>query len=283
MSADAARAKGITATRRNRARRPRDSPAMNRDQLRALFDLTGRVAIITGGTRGIGRSIAEGFVAAGAGVTVASRKPDACAETERALRLMGGEAIGVSTHVGDLDGLRALVERTVEVFGRVDIVVNNAATPLREDLGNFTPEAYAKSMDVNLRGPVFLVQEALPHLEKSPSAAVINVISAGAFLHAPFLATYAAAKAALYSFTRSMAAEFAPLGIRVNALAPGSVKTDMMRKNTLEAQEQMANASLQRRAAHPDEMVGPALFLASDAGSFVTGQVLIADGGLVPR
>jgi NAD(P)-dependent dehydrogenase (short-subunit alcohol dehydrogenase family) len=256
---------------------------MNRNQLETLFDLTGRVAIVTGGTKGIGRAIAEGFVAAGARVAVASRKPEACTETEQALRASGGEAIGVPTHLGDLDALRALVERTVAELGRLDIVVNNAATPLREDLGHFTPEAYAKSMDVNLRGPVFLVQEALPYLQDSPSAAVINVISAGAFLHAPFLATYAATKAALYSFTRSMAAEFAPLGVRVNALAPGSVDTDMMRKNTPEAQEQMANASLQRRAAHPDEMVGPALFLASDAASFVTGQVLIADGGLVPH
>jgi NAD(P)-dependent dehydrogenase (short-subunit alcohol dehydrogenase family) len=255
---------------------------VDRDNLRALFDLTGRVAIVTGGTRGIGRSIAEGFVAAGARVAVASRKADACADTERALRAMDGEAIGVPTHLGELDALRVLVDRTVDTFGRIDIVVNNAATPLREDLGHFTPEAYAKSMDVNLRGPVFLVQEALPHLRASPSAAVVNVISAGAFLHAPFLATYAATKAALLSFTRSMAAEFAPLGVRVNALAPGSVDTDMMRKNTPEAQESMANSSLQRRAAHPDEMVGPAVFLASDAASFVTGQVVIADGGLVP-
>jgi NAD(P)-dependent dehydrogenase (short-subunit alcohol dehydrogenase family) len=256
---------------------------MDREGLSKLFDLTDRAAIVTGGTRGIGRSIAEGFVAAGARVAVASRKADACAETERSLRALGGEAIGVPTHVGDLDTLHALVERTVDAFGRLDILVNNAATPLREELGHFTPEAYAKSMDVNLRGPVFLVQEALPHLEKSPSAAVINVITAGAFLHSPFVATYAAGKAALSSFTRSMAAEFAPLGIRVNALAPGSVDTDMMRKNTAEAQEAMANASLQRRAAHPDEMVGPAVFLASDAASFVTGQVLIADGGLVPH
>jgi NAD(P)-dependent dehydrogenase (short-subunit alcohol dehydrogenase family) len=212
---------------------------------------------------------------------VASRKADACAETERQLRATGGDAIGIPTHLGDLAALHALVERTVDEFGRLDIVVNNAATALREDLGHFTPEAYAKSMDVNLRGPVFLVQEALPHLEKSPSAAVVNVLSAGAFLFSPFQSTYAAAKAALHSFTRSMAAEFAPLGIRVNALAPGSVDTDMMRKNTIEAQERMAKASFQRRAAHPDEMVGPALFLASDAASFVTGQVLIADGGLV--
>src|SRR5205807_1405989 len=104
---------------------------------------------------------------------------------------------------------------------------------------------------------------------------IVNVISAGAFLFSPFTATYAAGKAALYSFTRAWASEFAPRGIRVNALAPGSVDTDMMRKNSAEAQERMANASVMRRTAHPDEMIGPALFLASDASSFVTGQVLI--------
>ena len=256
---------------------------MNREQLRSLFDLTDRVAIVTGGTRGIGRSIAEGFVAAGAKVAVASRKADACAETERARVARGGEAIGVPTHMGDLDALHDLVARTTERFGRLDILVNNAATALREDLGDFTLDAYNKSMDVNLRGPVFLVQEALPHLEKSPSPSIINVLSAGAFLFASFQATYAAAKAALYSFTRAWAAEFAPRGIRVNALAPGTVDTDMVRNNPAEVQESMAAASLQRRAAHPDEMIGPALFLASDASSFVTGQVLIADGGLVPH
>jgi len=256
---------------------------MDRDQLRRLFDLTGRVAIVTGGTRGIGRSIAEGFVAAGAKVVVASRKPEACAETERHLVALGGEALGVPTHLGELAALRPLVERTVERFGRLDIVVNNAANALRQDLGQFTPEAWDKSLAVNLRGPVFLVQEALPWLEKSPCAAVVNVISAGAFLFSPFQAIYGAAKAALMSFTRSMAADFAPRGIRVNALAPGTVDTDMVRNNPPEMQAMMAAASFMKRAAHPDEMVGPALFLASDAASFVTGQVVIADGGLTPH
>jgi NAD(P)-dependent dehydrogenase (short-subunit alcohol dehydrogenase family) len=256
---------------------------MDRDRLRTLFDLTGRVAIVTGGTRGIGRAIAEGFVAAGARVVVASRKPEACAETERHLTALGGEALGVPTHLGELAALRPLVERTVSRFGRLDIVVNNAANALRQDLGHFTPEAWDKSLAVNLRGPVFLVQEALPWLEKSPCAAVVNVISAGAFLFSPFQAIYGAAKAALMSFTRSMAADFAPRRIRVNALAPGTVDTDMVRNNPPEMQAMMANASFMKRAAHPDEMVGPALFLASDASSFVTGQVVIADGGLTPH
>ena len=137
---------------------------------------------------------------------------------------------------------------------------------------------------MNLRGPVFLVQAALPHLERSEHAAIVNVISAGAFLFSANVAMYAAAKAALMSFTRSMAADFAPRGIRVNALAPGTVDTDMVRANTPGGRRRsMANASFMRRAASPDEMVGPVLYLASDASSFMTGQVLLVDGGLVPH
>lgn len=256
---------------------------MNREQVARLFDLSGRVALVTGGTRGIGRAIAEGFVAAGAKVVVASRKAEACAETERHLVSLGGEALGVPTQMGDLAALRRLVQKAADRFGRLDIVVNNAATALAQPLGQFTPEAWDKVYAVDLRGPVFLVQEALPWLEKSPCASVVNVISAGAFLFSTFSSMYAGAKAALMSFTRSMAAEFAPRGIRVNALAPGTVDTDMVRNNTPEAQAMMAAASFMKRAAHADEMVGPALFLASDAASFVTGQVLIADGGLTPR
>jgi NAD(P)-dependent dehydrogenase (short-subunit alcohol dehydrogenase family) len=150
-------------------------------------------------------------------------------------------------------------------------------------VGEFTVDAWSKVYDVNLRGPVFLVQEALPHLEASPGASIVNVISAGAFLFSVPTAMYSGAKAALMSLTRSMAGAFAGRGIRVNALAPGSVDTDMMRNNAPEAVERMGNASLMRRIASPAEMVGPALFLASDASSFMTGQVLLVDGGLAPR
>ena len=256
---------------------------MDKGKLAELFDLHGRVAIVTGGTRGIGRAIAEGFVCAGARVVVASRKADACAETEAHLRELGGEAVAVPTHMGELDALQSLVARTVDEFGGIDIVVNNAANALAQPIGQFTPEAWQKSFDVNLRGPVFLVQAALPYLERSEHASVINVISAGAFLFSANVAMYGAGKAALMSFTRSMAADFAPRGIRVNALAPGTVDTDMVRANPPEAQASMANASPMRRAASTDEMVGPAIYLASDASSFMTGQVLLVDGGLVPH
>jgi NAD(P)-dependent dehydrogenase (short-subunit alcohol dehydrogenase family) len=255
---------------------------MDLQRISTLFGLEGRVAIVTGGSRGIGRAIAEGFVDAGAAVVVASRKQDAVNETAKALQARGGKALGVAAHMGELDDVRRLVDATVDAFGRIDVIVNNAATAVTMPLGSLTPEAWSKVYDVNLRGPVFLVEAALPHLAKSPSASVINVISAGAFLASPGVAMYAAAKAALLSFTRSMAADFASRGIRVNALAPGTVDTDMVRNNTEEAQQRMAAASWQGRMAAPEEMVGPAVFLASDAGSFVTGQVVVADGGLVP-
>ncbi|MGA2932390.1 MAG: SDR family oxidoreductase [Acidimicrobiales bacterium] len=256
---------------------------MDRDALQQLFDMSGRVVVVTGGTRGIGLALAEGYIAAGATVVVASRKAEACADAEKHLRSLGGEALGVPTHLGRLEDLDALVARTVETFGGVDVVVNNAANALSQPLAEQTPEAWTKSFDVNLRGPVFLVQKALPHLIASPHAAVLNVVSVGAFIFSPFVSMYAAGKAAMMSFTRSMASEFAPHGIRVNALAPGSVDTDMTRANPPEFQASMANACLQKRIAEPEEMVGPALLLTSDAGSFITGQVLIADGGMAPH
>ena len=134
-----------------------------------------------------------------------------------------------------------------------------------------------------MRGPVFLVQHALPRLKESPHAAILNMVSTGAFQFAPVVSMYAAGKAALLSFTRSMAAAYVSFGIRVNALAPGPVDTDMMRNNPQEAVDYMVGGTLMKRLASPDEMVGAALLLTSDAGSYITGQVIIADGGGTPR
>jgi NAD(P)-dependent dehydrogenase (short-subunit alcohol dehydrogenase family) len=247
----------------------------------SLFDLTGRTAVITGGTRGIGRAIAEGFILAGANVVVASRKADACASTERALSDMGGQALGVPTHLGDLGQLTSLIDRSVDRFGGIDILVNNAANGLAMPIESITVDAWNKSFDVNLRGPVFLANAALPHLTASSHAAILNVISVGGVSHAPTQAMYAAAKAALLTFTRNTAAEWASYGVRVNALAPGTVLTDMLRGLGEDGVARVANISFQKRVARPDEMVGPALFLCSDAASYVTGQMLVADGGYV--
>ena len=253
---------------------------MNRSTLQAQFDLTGRTAIVTGGTRGIGLAIAEGLAGLGANVAVASRKAEACARATERLQSLGAAAVGVPTHLGDLTAINVLVDTTLAQFGGIDIIVNNAANPLAQNLGEFTPEAWQKSFAVNLQGPVFLVQAALPHLRTSAHAAILNVVSAGAFIFSPMVSMYSAAKAAMVSFTRSMAAEFASDRIRVNALAPGSVDTDMVRKNPPEFITAMATSALMQRIATPEEMVPPAMLLVSDAGSFITGQTLIVDGGM---
>jgi NAD(P)-dependent dehydrogenase (short-subunit alcohol dehydrogenase family) len=256
---------------------------VDRTAFDALFDMTDRTVIVTGGTRGIGLALAEGFVLAGARVVVASRKADACEAAARHLRELGGQAIGVPAHAGNLEDLDTLVNAAVAEFGGVDVVVNNAANALAQPLGEMTADALAKSHEVNVRGPVFLVQAALPHLRRSAHAAVLNVVSVGAFHFSPALSIYAAAKAAMMSFTRSMAAEFADDGIRVNAIAPGPVDTDMMRANPQEAIDRMVGNTLVKRLATPDEMVGAALLLCSDAGSYLTGTVVIVDGGGTPR
>jgi NAD(P)-dependent dehydrogenase (short-subunit alcohol dehydrogenase family) len=256
---------------------------VDRTSFDRLFDMSDRTVIVTGGTRGIGLALAEGFLLAGARVVVASRKPDACEEAAQHLRRLGGQAIGVPTHLGEVDALEVLVGKTVDEFGGVDVVVNNAANALAQPIGEMTSAALTKSYDVNLRGPVFLVQAALPHLKASANASVINMVSVGAFNFAPSLSIYASGKAALMSFTRSMAAEFAPIGVRVNAIAPGPVDTDMMRKNPQQAIDAMVGGTLMKRLASADEMVGAALLLASDAGSYMTGTVIIVDGGGTPR
>jgi NAD(P)-dependent dehydrogenase (short-subunit alcohol dehydrogenase family) len=256
---------------------------MDRNAFDRLFDMTGRTVLVTGGSRGIGLALAEGFVLAGANVVVASRKADACEEAAKHLRGLGGQAIGVPAHAGRVEDLDTLVDRTVAEFGALDVLVNNAANALAQPLGEMTVDAWTKSNDVNVRGPVFLAQKALPHLKASKHAAVLNMVSVGAFNFAPSLSIYAAGKAAMMSFTRSMAAEFVGDGIRVNAIAPGPVDTDMMRNNPQQAIDHMIGGTLMKRLATPDEMVGAALLLCSDAGSYITGTVVIVDGGGTPR
>ncbi len=241
---------------------------MDAEKLKNLFDLSGRTAIITGGTRGIGFALAQGHLAAGANVVVTGRTAERCEAAREQLETDAtGRVVAIAAHMGDLNQVKKLVQQTVSTFGGIDIVVNNAATSLLQPFGDITPEAWQKSLSVNLTGPLFLVQEALPHLATSGHAAVLNLISPAAFIFAGSMPLYAAGKGALLALTRSMAAAFATHGIRVNALAPGPVDTQMMRNNPPEFIEATANETLLRRLADPDEMVGPAVLLTSDAGS----------------
>lgn len=249
----------------------------------ASFDLTDRVAIVTGGSRGLGRAIAEGFAAAGATVVVASRKADACDEVVDAIRRSGGRALSVPTHVGRPEQVQALVDRVVEELGGIDIVVNNAANPLGGPVAEIEPSAFDAAFRTNVQGPMLLSAAALPHLQASGRGSVINVITVGAFAGAEYLGLYTASKAALWNLTRTMAKEWGPLGVRVNAIAPGPFDTDMMAPtfDVPEFHERIVDATILRRIAEPVEVVGPALLLAADAGSYMTGSCIVVDGGTV--
>jgi NADP-dependent 3-hydroxy acid dehydrogenase YdfG len=178
------------------------------------FDLTGRTAIVTGGSRGLGRAIALGYAAAGARVVVASRKADACEAVADEIRTAGGEALAVATHVGRSGDIDALVAATVEWSGGIDIVVNNAANPLGGSLADVTPLAFEKAYGVNVLGPLLLCQAALGALTHSDHASIINVITVGAFRGGEQLGLYCSSKAALWNLTGIMAKEWAPRRIR---------------------------------------------------------------------
>ena len=251
---------------------------MQQPDLGQSLSLAGKVAIVTGGSRGIGRAIAMGYAAQGASVVISSRKPEGCDSVVAEIADAGGKAVAVPAHLGKLDDIDALVAATAETFGGIDIIVNNAANPLMLGVGNLTEDAWSKALDTNLRGPVFLVQAALRYLEDG-GGSVINMLSNAAFMYSPHHLLYPVAKAGLEAATRSMAAQLAPSDIRVNAMVPGTVDTDMVRGMPKEFQESAAKASLLARAADPTELVAMAVLLASPAGSFMTGHTYFVDGG----
>jgi NAD(P)-dependent dehydrogenase (short-subunit alcohol dehydrogenase family) len=256
---------------------------MDRTQLQHLFDMTGRVAVVTGGTRGIGRAIAEGYIAAGASVAVVSRNEQDCKDTAEHLRSLGspgGEAIGFAADMGNLDDVRTIVDRTVSELGGLDVLVNNAGVGPFHTIGEFKVEEWQHVFDVNVKGPVFLIEEALPHLRKSGRGAILNILSIAAFVDSSVFPIYASSKAALFAHTRSAAAALGQDGIRVNAIAPGPFDTELLRSQTPDPNA-VGGMTILKRVAAPDEIVGPALMLTSDAGSFMTGQVLMVDGGFV--
>jgi len=244
------------------------------------LDATGKVAVVTGGSKGLGREMALGFAEAGADVVVASRKLEPCEAVAAEVRALGRRALAVSCHVGDWDQCGALVDAAVAEFGRIDVLVNNAGiAPVPPSLLDVTSELFDKTIAVNLKGPLRLTALAAEHMPRG--GAVINVSSKASLHPSSFTVVYAAAKAGLNALTRAAAQEYGPRGIRVNAIVCGTFHTDSLHASlpSDEAQAQMASGVALGRIASADEIVGTALYLASDASSYLTGELILLDGG----
>jgi NAD(P)-dependent dehydrogenase (short-subunit alcohol dehydrogenase family) len=221
-----------------------------------------------------------GFAAAGADVVVSSRKLDECEKVATEVRALGRRALAVSCHVGDWAQCAALVDAAVAEFGRIDVLVNNAGiAPVPPSLLGITEDLYQKTMDVNFKGPLRLTALAAEHM--APGSAVINISSKASLRPSPFTVVYAAAKAAQNALTKAAAQELGPRGIRVNSIVCGTFHTDSFHKSapTEQAKQYVAKNLSLGRVADADEIVGTALYLATDASSYLTGELLVLDGG----
>ena len=246
------------------------------------FDLTGKVAVVTGGSRGLGREMCLAFAEHGASIVVASRKEDACvALTDEITSAPGREAIGVGCHVGRWDDCNRLVDLAYERFGRVDVLVNNAGmSPLYPSLDAVSEELFDKVVGVNMKGPFRLATLAGTHMRDSGhGGSIINVSSIAAVEPSPAELPYGMAKAGLNALTLGLSRAFGPT-VRVNTIMPGPFLTDISKAWDLEAFARTAMATIPlQRGGEPHEIVGAALYLASDASSYTTGAILKVDGG----
>jgi NAD(P)-dependent dehydrogenase (short-subunit alcohol dehydrogenase family) len=244
------------------------------------FRLDGKVAVITGASKGLGRAMALAFGRSGADVVVSSRRAAACEEVAGEIRSLGRRALAVACHVGAWTDCENLVATTLSRLGRIDILVNNAGiAPVPPSLLGVTEELFYKTVDVNLKGPLRLT--ALAANSMSAGGTIINISSKAATSPSPSTVVYSAAKAGLNALTVAAAAEFGPRGIRVNAIVCGPFRTDSLNKAipTSAAGEAVVSRTALRRIATPAEIVGAALYLASDASSYMTGALMALDGG----
>jgi len=251
-----------------------------------LFDLSGKVAVITGSTKGIGKAIAEQMAFHGANVVISSRKADACEavtnELNEALGEGRGKAISIPCHIGHKDQIENLVSETRRRLGKIDVLVCNAAVnPFYGSMLDIPDSAFEKILDSNIKSNHWLCQMVLPEMVERRDGVVLIISSVGGKNGSAVLGTYGISKAADMQLARNIATEFGPHNIRANAIAPGLIRTDFARAlwedpDTLKAAT--ANAAL-RRIGEPEEIGGLAAFLASRAGSFITGQTIVADGG----
>lgn len=247
-----------------------------------LFDLSNKVALVTGASRGIGESIARTLAAYGAHVIVSSRKIEGCEAVAESIRSAGGSAEAIACHVGEMDQIEEIFRKIEDSHGRLDILVNNAATnphfgPIEDtDVG-----AFQKTVDVNIRGYFFMSAQGVKLMKKGGAGAIVNVASVNGVVPGHFQGIYSITKAAVISMTQAFAKELGQQGIRVNALLPGLTDTKFASAlTTNEAVKKQAMAHIpMHRVAEPDEMAGAVLYLVSDASSYTTGACLNVDGG----
>ncbi|HUR41945.1 MAG TPA: SDR family oxidoreductase [Verrucomicrobiae bacterium] len=249
-----------------------------------MFDLTGKVALVTGASRGIGESIARTLAAHGAHVIVSSRKPEDCEKVVAAIKSAGGKAEARGCHIGDMDQVHSIFRDIEAAHGRLDILVNNAATNpyfgpiLDTDLG-----AFQKVVDVNIRGYFFMSAQGAKLMAKNGGGAIVNVASIGGIVPGAFMGIYSISKAAVISMTKAFAQELGAQKIRVNALCPGLTATKFA--GALVTNDKIRGEAEKRialhRVAQPDEMAGAVLYLCSPAASYTTGTAMVVDGGML--
>ena len=245
------------------------------------IDMTGKVAVVNGASRGIGEAIARGLAACGAELVLTSRRQESVQKVADEIVAAGGKAVARACHAGHLDEIDALFEYIKDEFGRLDILINNAATnPYYGPATDLTPKAFDKTVDINLKGPYFMLSGAVPLMVQSGGGSVVNVASIAALISLPGQAVYSMTKAGLISITKSFAKEYGQQGIRVNAILPGVVETQL-------ASALIEDPGVQKwlsrlpvgRAAQPQEMVAGVLYLVSDQAAYTTGTTLVMDGG----
>jgi len=247
------------------------------------FDLTGKVAIVTGSSRGIGRASAELLARLGAKVVISSRKADACKEVAEGIKRAGGDAHVIACNISRHDEVKALIAGATKHYGKIDILVCNAAVnPYYGPLLDITDEAFDKIMGSNVKSNLWLCALAIPQMAERGKGSVVIISSIGGLRGSTVIGAYGISKAADFALCRSLAGEWGPKGVRVNCVAPGLIKTDFARalwEDEERLKRRCATTPL-RRIGEPDEIAGAVAYLASDAATFMTGQTIVVDGGV---
>lgn len=248
------------------------------------IDLSGKVALITGGGRGLGKAMSLGLADAGADIIIASRKLENCEAVAEQIRAKGRRALAIQAHTGEPEALDRVIEQSYAEFGHVDILINNAGmNPMLGGLSDLSVELFQKLFDVNTKGPWYLASRMAPKMAEHGGGSIINVISVAGLKPPAYLGFYAATKAALEALTKVMAIEWGPMSIRVNALAPGSYHSDLFDSAAANPgyEEGSIKATVQKRIAETEEIISPILYLASDMSAYTTGHTLVSDGGFM--